>query len=79
MIEGGLSVLRDREIAELLTESQVQSRIRTGKRDEAKHKRSGADAVQDVRRRGLRVEDIKIKKVQIHGYSIAFARLSVLK
>ncbi|MCJ1429809.1 hypothetical protein MMC29_007724, partial [Sticta canariensis] len=57
----------------------VQGRIRAGKRDEAKHKRSGADAVQDVRRRGRRVEYIKIKKVRIHGDSIAFARLSVLK
>lgn len=79
MIDGGLLVLRDSEITELLTERQVQGRIRTSKRNEAKHKRSSADVVQDVRRRGHTVEYIKIKNVRIHGYSIAFARLSVLK
>ena len=62
VIEEGLLVWRDREITELLTESQVQGRIRAGQRDEAEHQRSGADAVQDVRRRGHRVDYIKSKK-----------------
>lgn len=59
----------------LLTVRQVQGHIRTGKGDKAKHKRSGADAVQNVKSSGIRIK----QKARFFGCSIAFARLPVLK